>query len=47
MNETLLPSGEIRNLDLSGFLKKSRNGISSGVLVAGCMGYVTRANYLG
>jgi hypothetical protein len=41
MNEMLLPSGETWNRDLSGFLKKSRNGISlarPGVLVAGGMG---------
>jgi hypothetical protein len=28
MNEMLLPSGELWNRDRSGFLKKSRNGMS-------------------
>jgi hypothetical protein len=44
MNEMLLPSGEIRKVDLSAFLKKSRNGINlarPGVLVGGGMGLRT------
>src|ERR1700730_3037318 len=43
MYEMLLPSGETWNLDLSEFLKKSRNGISlarTGVLIDGAWGWV-------